>query len=187
MRLHMINRCDFNCFFQTCYVQAWKSNQRYKKTGVDTFADPGQKGFTLLELMVTVSVLGILVAIATPSISRWLENAAISNASSTLVAHLKQARHKAIASNQSINVQFTTSGYTLDACTVAGSEDCSTHKPVRIALSSYSSHLSLIGTTPVNLTFTSSSMITPANIELRSSVLNRSEYIAVNATGGASL
>ncbi len=65
------------------------------------------RGFTLLELMVTVSVAMILAAMAVPSFSSQMENYRLQAASERLYADLQFARLEAIRSNQNVRVSFT--------------------------------------------------------------------------------
>jgi len=78
-------------------------------------------GFSLIELMVVVAVLGILTAFALPSYSVWMENTRIRNAAESIQAGLQIARLEAIKRN--VRVQFRlgddlTSTWTVGCVTV---------------------------------------------------------------------
>ena len=62
----------------------------------------GARGFTLIEMMVVIAIIGIILAIALPAYSSWRERTALRSAADALMAHLKQARHLAIAENRSV-------------------------------------------------------------------------------------
>jgi len=58
-----------------------------------------QQGFTLIELMVTIAVLGILLAIAVPSFMDAVLGSKLSSAANSLVANAYLARGEAIKRN----------------------------------------------------------------------------------------
>lgn len=64
-----------------------------------------QHGFSLVELMVTIVVAGILVALAVPAFSNYILNQRIRNASFDFVSALSFARSEAVKRNVSISVQ----------------------------------------------------------------------------------
>jgi type IV fimbrial biogenesis protein FimT len=53
-------------------------------------------GFTLVELITTLSVLGILVAVAAPSLANLLANNRMATATNSIIAGLQTARSEAI-------------------------------------------------------------------------------------------
>ena len=63
-----------------------------------------QGGFTLIELMVSLSIAVILLVLAAPSYVRWLAEAEVSNGANSLATGLQTAQAEAIKRN--INVQF---------------------------------------------------------------------------------
>lgn len=71
-----------------------------------------QKGFTLIELIITVTVLGILLALAGPSMFEILERRKIVGAADLLFADLMFAKTETIKRNQVVRVSFKNKGTT---------------------------------------------------------------------------
>ena len=67
-------------------------------------AQPSERGFTLIELMVTVSVLAILLAVAAPSFSEFVAGQKVKTAANDLTTALILARSEAIKRNADIVV-----------------------------------------------------------------------------------
>jgi len=84
------------------------------------FLPARQGGFSLIEMMVVIAIMAIMMAIALPAFSEWRESAAAKTAADTLVAHLKQARIKAIAESRCVSVLLNTASpsYTVDSLSV---------------------------------------------------------------------
>jgi type IV fimbrial biogenesis protein FimT len=63
------------------------------------------KGFTLVELMVTLLVFGILVAAAVPSFSAFIDNQSVKNFTYQLLADLYLARNEAVKRQSPVVLQ----------------------------------------------------------------------------------
>lgn len=68
-------------------------------------------GFTLIELMMAVIILGILGAIAVPSFQNMMVQNRLAASGNELVAALKLARAEAIKRGQSVSLAVITSGW----------------------------------------------------------------------------
>lgn len=67
-------------------------------------------GFTLIELMVTIAVLAIIAAIATPSISIQLANQRVKSTAVILANALKEARVESTIRRQDITFSYDNDG-----------------------------------------------------------------------------
>src|SRR5690554_4410377 len=74
-----------------------------------------QRGFTLIELMVTVAVVAIVVAIGLPSFQGSLRSNRVATASNELVASIALARSEALRSPGGAAICGTTDGTTCSA------------------------------------------------------------------------
>lgn len=62
------------------------------------------KGFTLIELMITIAILGVIVGLAAPAMGDFLVRQRVSSQASELMLALAFARSEAVKSNSSIAV-----------------------------------------------------------------------------------
>lgn len=65
------------------------------------------KGFTLIELMVTVAVLAVLAAVATPAFNDFFQRYRLRGAADDVVSLLASARAEAVARNRDVAIVFT--------------------------------------------------------------------------------
>ena len=66
---------------------------------------PKQSGFSLVELMISVVILAIAMAVAMPNYSIWIQNSHIRNAAESIQQGMQRARAEAVARNT--NISFT--------------------------------------------------------------------------------
>ncbi|MNK66668.1 hypothetical protein D3C87_859910 [compost metagenome] len=64
---------------------------------------PRSRGFTLVELVVTIAVFALLLFAALPSLGTWTDNTRIRNVASSLLDGLQLARAEAIRRNQNVS------------------------------------------------------------------------------------
>lgn len=73
------------------------------------------KGVTLIELMITLVVLGILVFLALPSYTIWIQNTQIRTAGESILSGLTLARAEAVRRNTSVELRIdAASGWTVN-------------------------------------------------------------------------
>ena len=68
-------------------------------------------GYSVVELVVTLVVMGIVVSIAIPGFSRWLPDYQLKTAATELYSNLQLAKMRAVRDNTKWSVVFLTSCY----------------------------------------------------------------------------
>ncbi|MDX8405289.1 MAG: GspH/FimT family pseudopilin [Mariprofundus sp.] len=128
-------------------------NDEHRQAGVFGGLRPGlnQRGFTLVEVMMVIAIVGLMFSVAVPAFSSWRESQGVKNAQRTLMGHMKQARMLALAENRSVSITFTATSYVFDADT-SGTCGAICRKEI-INLAQFSGKLSLKPT--ITRTFTS--------------------------------
>ena len=79
---------------------------------------PSHKGFTLIELMIVIAIMGIMTAMAAPNYRTFMAQRRLSGAARQVMSDLMNARMMAVAQNRNVQVAFQTSAYasyTVDA------------------------------------------------------------------------
>jgi prepilin-type N-terminal cleavage/methylation domain-containing protein len=74
---------------------------------------PKDGGFTLIELMVVLVVVGLVLMATMPSFSRYIASSRLAGAASTLVTDLHYARALANSQHTTYELRRTTAGYSL--------------------------------------------------------------------------
>jgi type IV fimbrial biogenesis protein FimT len=72
------------------------------------------RGFTIVELMVTVTVVAILAAIAVPTLRSVVENSRIRASSQSLQSGLALARSEAVRLNTQVQFVLTSAGWNIE-------------------------------------------------------------------------
>lgn len=66
-----------------------------------------QKGFSLIELVVAIAILGVLMAAGVPGLSSWMQNSQVRATAESVLAAIQLARGEAV--KQNIQTQFQVS------------------------------------------------------------------------------
>jgi prepilin-type N-terminal cleavage/methylation domain-containing protein len=77
-----------------------------KKTGIFCWLRDRNKGFTLLEILVCIGIIGIMLAFATPPFLEWRSNLVYRQTSREMTLMLREARNRAISRNLQHMVVF---------------------------------------------------------------------------------
>jgi type IV fimbrial biogenesis protein FimT len=73
---------------------------------------PRGRGFTIIEVLVTLTVLSLVLMLGLPNISAWLQNTQIRNSAEAMVSGLQLARAEALRRNRQVRFNIVD---TLDA------------------------------------------------------------------------
>jgi len=99
-----------------------------------------KKGVTLIELIVVMVIIGIAAAFFAPNISAWLPNYRLRGATRDLVSTMRTAQMKAVSTNLTYQVSFTTAAsYILQYRNTAGTwvnEGVTQNLPTGVSFSS---------------------------------------------------
>lgn len=82
-------------------------------------------GFTILELMVTITLLGILFGLGLPSFTAWIRNSQIRTVSEALQNGIRTAQAEAVRRNRQVVMSFTNATPALNATAVANGKNWS--------------------------------------------------------------
>ncbi len=76
-----------------------------------------QRGISMIEVVVTIAIMGILMAAAMPSVGDWMRNSRVRNTAESIQNGLQQARMEAVRQNKAVSL-YMVSDLT-NACTLS--------------------------------------------------------------------
>ncbi|MEO5361998.1 MAG: GspH/FimT family pseudopilin [Magnetococcus sp. DMHC-8] len=68
------------------------------------------RGFTLLEMLITVAILAVVLSLSVPHVRAFLEIQRLKNSVETIAGDLQYARLESVKRNQPVSVTFATNG-----------------------------------------------------------------------------
>ncbi|MDQ6974977.1 MAG: prepilin-type N-terminal cleavage/methylation domain-containing protein [Mariprofundaceae bacterium] len=146
---------------------------------------PANKGFTLVEIMITVTIAGVLAFIGIPAFKENLEKGAVESISRSLMFHMKEARVTAMAESRKVSISFDAYSYTYDS--YAAGQSCRRCKSLNIPYADFSVNATVVkkNTTlpPQPVSFASRGTAGISSIVISSG--NHSANIVVNTIGRA--
>ncbi len=92
-------------------------------------AESRESGFTLLELLVTMTILGVIVAIAVAPYRNFQRTQAHLNSTRRLVGSLRNAQVRAVAENSTYRVSFASNGKSWTLARLVGTSTWTTVGP----------------------------------------------------------
>jgi type IV fimbrial biogenesis protein FimT len=90
--------------------------------GLRRMARRAPRGFTLIEMMIGITIVALVLFVAVPMFTIFLQNQKIKNAAQTVMIGLSSARAEAIRRNQTVRFQFVsdlTAGCALSTTSLA--------------------------------------------------------------------
>ncbi|MEP6876448.1 MAG: GspH/FimT family pseudopilin [Burkholderiales bacterium] len=81
------------------------------------------RGFTLIELAVTMTLVGVLLAVALPSFMAWIRNAQVRAVADSLQSGVRRAQTEAVRLNQGVVFSLTSANPALNTTAVANGKN----------------------------------------------------------------
>lgn len=150
-----------------------------------------QRGFTMIELMVTIAILAIIATLAAPSLGQMLRNTKVNTSSGDILSFLQQSRTEAIRLGKTVTVCGTSDGST---CLAVNQTNWSTGLIARYPVSGTAtliqklafSNAQLTVTAPATITFNSFGASSAASQISVASTNANTAYVCVEVIGRAS-
>jgi len=73
----------------------------------------GSKGYTLMEMMVTVTLMAIVMALATPPLNNFINNSKMTSGANNLVSAIIFAKNEAVSRRRNVTITVNGDGWTV--------------------------------------------------------------------------
>lgn len=152
----------------------------------------GQKGFTLIELMMSVALLAILVTVAVPAFQGLVESRRITTKTNLLLSSVNTTRSEAIKRGEVVTLKAVDGDFAKGWCVYAGESggDCGSETPIRTYEGSDALNIDADGDTQIEFS-PKGSLHDPANaVSLKVSPpegQTQANYLCISLSGRASI
>ncbi len=129
----------------------------------------GARGFTLIELVVALTLLGILIALGLPSFTAWIRNSQVRTVAEALQNGVRLAQNEAVRRNQQVVLSLTNAQPALNSAPTANGKNWSIQTVEQFgkaaeyvqggALADVASGVAITG--PVSICFNSNGRLVP--------------------------
>lgn len=148
------------------------------------------RGFTLVELMVVVAVIAILVVVAAPSVSDWLQNAKTRSVAESVQNGLRYAQAEAASLSRQTTFVTTATAWTVDYINVAPSDTTTAPHPLQVSPAGglQGAVITPSGTTTAVIAFTSlGRVLGGATVAALTPLIQDATFDVTNPTGSRRL